>query len=230
LVLAVLLVTSVAHAQAPLRSNDDEIVERLHFIQERLKAETVQARAWEAGWSVVDVGGLGYSAYQISQSGNRAQLTEGIVGAVKSIGGVARIALAPLKTGRGVGELDGVPDGTPDERLRRVVLAEALLRRNAHEADLRFSWKPHIISLLINLAGGIAVWIAGDFWRGLQSAGIGFAVGEVQIWTAPWQARRDLREYRQQFGGFASDSAPRPSSVAARPSVSVSAGGVRLSF
>jgi hypothetical protein len=220
--LALLMMTGLARAE---EHPDDEVVARLHFIETRLKAETVQAHAWEYGWGVVDVFGAGYGAYQVAQSSNRAELTEGIVGVVKSVGGVAGIALAPLKTARGTHELDDVPDTTPDERLKRLVIAESLLRRNAHEADIRYSWKPHVISALLNIAGGVIIGVVGDWAKGAQSAGIGLAVGELQIWTRPWQAKRDLREYRRAFGGLAGSDVPRLSSA-----VRVSPAGLAVTF
>jgi hypothetical protein len=205
----------VAHAQ---ERPDDEVLARLHFVETRLKSETVQAHAWEYGWGVVDVFGAGFGGYNIAKSGNRPELTDGIIGVVKSVGGVAGIALAPLKTGRGAHELNELPDTTPEERMKRLVVAESLLRRSADEADVRYSWKPHLINALLNIAGGIIVGIVGDWARGAESAAIGLAVGELQIWTRPWQAKRDLREYRRTFGGLASKGAPRADAVAVRVS------------
>jgi hypothetical protein len=66
--------------------------------------------------------------------------------------------------------------------------------------------------------------------RAAQSTGLALAFGELSIWTRPWSARRDLREYRQRFGGLASVSAaPRPL-LAAQPTLHVGATGMRLTF
>jgi hypothetical protein len=217
----------VAHAQE--QRSEEEVDARLQFLEVRLKAEAPQARAWEYGWSIVDISGVGYSVYQLSQANTRSQTAEGVVGAAKSLGGVVGIAFTPFHATKGAHELDGVPDLTPDERERRMLLAESLLRRNAHEADIRYAWKPHFFNALINLAAGGIVMAFGDWQRGLQSAGLGIAVGEIQIWTQPWKAKRDLREYRMQFGGLASTQAKAPTSAAA---ASVKAGptGLQVTF
>jgi hypothetical protein len=216
---AVLAVSGVAHAEED--RTDDEVEARLHFIQTRLKAESVQAHAWEYGWGVVDIAGAGFGAYQIAQSHSTAETADGIVGVVKSVGGVAGLALAPLKTARGAHELDDLSDATPEDRAKRLQLAESLLRRNAEESDVRYSWKPHVINAAINLLGGVVTGLCGDWARGAQSAGIGLAVGELQIWTRPWNAKRDLRQYRREFGGLAFQSIPQPSALAVRSPVSV---------
>jgi hypothetical protein len=221
------LLVGVAHAQE--QRPEEEVNARLEFLQLRLKAEAPQARAWEYGWAAVDIGGMGYSVYQLSQANTHSQTAEGVVGAVKSLGGVVGIAFTPFHAVKGAHELDGTPDVTPEERERRMLLAESLLRRNAHEADIRYTWKPHFFNALINLAAGGIVMAFGDWQRGLQSAGLGIAVGEIQIWTQPWKAKRDLREYRLQFGGLASTQTKPPTSVA---TASVKAGptGVQVTF
>jgi len=227
----VALVVLGAHAaQAQPLTSEDETNQRLHFLESHLAAEAAQARAWEAGWSVVDVSGVGYGAYQIAQQTNRAELAEGIVGTAKSVIGVVTLAATPLKTARGARELRERSGVSPEERLDQLVVAERLLRQNAAESDIRYAWQAHVISLALNLVGGVVVWIAGDFWKGAQSAAIGAAVGEVQIWTRPWKAKRDLREYRLQFGGMASTGASRPTRLVAAPSVRLSATGLQVAF
>jgi hypothetical protein len=196
---------AAAAAERAAAMSDDEVSARLAFIEARLHLEARGARLWEAGWSLVYVGGLGYGAYQLSGAHDRAAETEAIVGMSKSLFGGVGLALRPLKTARAAHVLDRVPGGTPDERAQRLALAERLLQQNARETEQRFSWQHHLISIGLNLAGGAIVWAAGDLRRGAQSAGIAIAVGEINIWTRPWRAKRDLREYRLRFGGLATE-------------------------
>jgi hypothetical protein len=217
------LAMSVARGALAQPLDGDQVEERLRFIESRLKSEAVQARTWEAGWSMVFIGGLAYGSYQIAESRTSAELTEGVVGASKSVLGAVGMGLAPLKTSRGTHELDGIADDGSADRRQRLRLAESLLRRNAQESDQRYAWKPHVLALALNLLGGIAICIAKDLPRAAQSTGIAIAVGELQLWTQPWQAKRDLRQYRERFGGMAEASA-------SRPSVRVSASSVQLTF
>jgi hypothetical protein len=210
----------VARAQEP---GDDEVEARLRFIEARLGREATQARWYEAGWGVVYAGGAGYGAHQIRHAGDGAALAEGIVTVTKSVIGAATMAINPLKTARGTAELDR--DAALAGRDRRLLLAEGLLERNAREAEIPFKWQAHVWSALLNLAGGAVVWIAGDVRRAAQSAGLALAFGELSIWTRPWSARRDLREYKQRFGGLAGD-AP----LAARPSLQARVNGFALTF
>jgi hypothetical protein len=208
---AALLVLSATMSQAQetapeapppaLVQDGQRVDERLRFIHDRLKAEAVQARTWEAGWSIVFISGLGYSGYQLAGAHSAAALTQGAIGAAQSLIGAMTMGLMPLKASRGAHELESAREA--DDSPERLRLAESLLRRNAAETRLRYSWKPHVLHLAMNLLAGAAIWIAGDLRRGAQSAGIAIAVGEVRIWTQPWQAQRDLREYRQRFGDLA---------------------------
>jgi hypothetical protein len=197
-VLAVLTLTRVAAAQ-PM--GEFEAEQRLHFLESKLAAEQSQARWYEAGWSMVYVGGVGYGAYQLGTAADdKAAMAEGIVGIGKSLIGAGTLVLNPLKAGHTLRDLDDCKCG---DTAQRLALAESLLRRNARESDLRYAWQPHVISLALNLLGGAIIWIAGDVKRAGQSTGIAVAVAEVQLWTLPWGAKRHAREYRREFGGFA---------------------------
>ena len=224
---AALLVARVAAAQ---EMSEDEIERRVHFIETRLKAEATQARWYEASWAIVYTAGVGYGGYQISQSHSNAELTEGIVGISKSVIGAAGLALGPLKAARAPRELDEGASSAPGQRDVRLALAESLLERNARESDIRYKWQPHVVNLVLNLAGGAAIWIAGDWKRALQSTAIAIPVGELSIWSRPWGAKRDLREYRREFGSVAFSDATRKSILASRPTVNVAASAVAFTF
>jgi len=195
---AVLTLARVASAQ-PM--SEFEVEQRLQFLESKLAAEQSQGRWYEAGWSMVYVGGVGYGAYQLGTTNNdKAAMADGIVGISKSLVGAGTLVLNPLKAGHSLRDLE---ECKCSEAAQRLALAESLLRRNAKESDLRYAWQPHVISLALNLLGGAIVWIAGDLKRAGQSTGIAVAVGEVQLWTLPWGAKRHAREYQREFGGFA---------------------------
>jgi hypothetical protein len=198
LVLTMFLGASLAHADEEPLQPDDEIEQRLRFIHEKLRLESNSAHLWEGGWSLVEVGGAAYAAYQISQQHNHAQLAEGVIGLAKSTSGLVVISVLPLRATRAVGELDAhAHDMDPLQRLR---LAEHLLQRNVDSVNERYTWRPHTVSLLVSLTGAIIIGALGDWKRGLESAGIGMATSELQIWSRPWRAKRDLLEYKQHFG------------------------------
>ena len=131
---------------------------------------------------------------------SRADRAEYLVGAGKAaIGTFARLLRAPSGM-YGTREIDPLPESTPDERAAKLAAAERLLAGNAKDCDARFNWVAHVGNLGLNLIGGLTVWLVSDnISKALESAGVGFAVGEVQIWSQPWGAKSDLKDYRAQF-------------------------------
>jgi hypothetical protein len=230
------VVPSAAHAQEPAAASagamsDDEVERRVHWIEAHLKTEARQAQWYEAGWSLVYVGGVGYGAYEIATANTRAATAEGIVGIGKSLIGAASLALVPIKTARSLSDLDrGAPSLVSHAHDRRLAMAESILLRNAEESDIRYKWQPHVVNLLLNIAGGAIVWGFGDWKRALQSTAIAIPVGELSIWTRPWKAKKDLRDYKSEFGGLADNGRPRSLNIASVPSLGVSASGLQLTF
>jgi hypothetical protein len=77
---------------------------------------------------------------------------------------------------------------------------DELLRRAADETRERFSWKRHAGVVGVNALGAV---IAGEGWGEREdawiSAGIGMVVGEIMLWTHPWNGVSDLEEYEGRF-------------------------------
>src|SRR5690606_14009632 len=138
--------------------------------------------------------------------GERADL---VVSAAKAGIGLARTVWRPPSARRGADELRELPTGTPEACAARLALAEAILRRNAAEsAARRRSWVPHLANLGLNLAGALIVaegFDEPDWW---VSGALGFAVGEVQIWSHPWQAGTALADYERRFPASGVPRAP----------------------
>jgi hypothetical protein len=184
--------------------SEEEIDARLRFLTEKLDGGVRNNLAWYAGWSsfygvaiVVQLGRLGYAV----DDAERADL---IVSASKATIGVVSRLVRPPHAIYGTRELRGMRERTAEERWRKVVRAESLLARNAKESDERYSWLAHTINLALNIGGGLIVWLGyHDFARGAGSAAVGIAVGEVQIWTQPWRAKRDWQDYQRRFGARA---------------------------
>lgn len=218
-----LALVRTAGAQAlPLIADegDPDVEERLRFLEERIALEARGARTWESLWSIVDIGAAGFGVYQLSQHQSNAQVASGHVGITKAATGLVFLTVLPLNATRGARAL--VARGNQDiDRLGRLALAERVLYRNAIDAETRYTWRPHVIGAIINLAGGLIIGALGDWKAGARSAGVGLAITELQIWTQPWRARRDLREYRSRFGDVLPPEPP--------PKASLKAGATGLS-
>ena len=94
-----------------------------------------------------------------------------------------------------------VPGTTPRDRLLRLAVGERTLIENAASAESRFSLRRHLEGVTANLIGGAAIATFGDSGDAVRSTLIGIAIGEAEIWSQPWRATGDLRDYHAQFPG-----------------------------
>jgi hypothetical protein len=211
--LGVALSLGASTARADGSDDDEDVRERLHFIQLRLKAEAPMARLWSWGWVSFNTVGVGYSAYRGATASNLADRTDQYVGVGKAAIGVLSGALHPLAATHGDAELRRLPESSTSERREKLATAERLLRRNAREVDQRYSLLAHALTLALNVAGAAIVWgVSKDAETAWLSAGIGVAFGELQIWTQPTRAKQDLRDYEDRFiGHYAREGSTRPS-------------------
>jgi hypothetical protein len=183
-------------------ADDEEVRERLRFIQRRLEGAATGARAWRWSWFSVYAVGLGVETYRGVTAHNRADQTDDWVSVGKAALGVVNGLAFPLHASSGAAELRDLPDATPDERLRKLQTAERLLRRNAAEARRAYTLLPHLLNLATNVLGGVIVWTVGHApGQAGISTGLSVVLGEVTIWTQPTRAKRDLRDYERRIGG-----------------------------
>jgi len=205
-ILAVLVVAARgAAAQGSPSLTDAEATNRLAFIQKSLdegqKAADLWANGWLAGYGVATFGQV--AAYAGTHTEKEKQDMR-VGAATTALGAVGQIVF-PLDAGRLAAQLRAMPGDTPGARREKLAAAESYLRRSAAQERLGRSWQSHLVSGAVNLAAGLVIWRhygrpAGD---GLAAFAVGQLVSEVQIFTQPTKAIRDLREYESR-----SDFAP----------------------
>jgi hypothetical protein len=192
LALMVLALPSVVSAQEAT----DQIDQRLRFLEERLDAGRTTALVWQHGWSAV----FGVSAVANTASAITAddgdERVAGIVDGVKATGGLIQQLLNPLPARLGAEPMRGQPGATREQRL---ALGESQLEVNAARAEERWSLGQHLQVLAVNAIGGGVILAFGDSQDALVSAASGILVGEAHIWSQPWRAIDDLRDYRTAF-------------------------------
>ncbi|HZS39783.1 MAG TPA: hypothetical protein VFF06_23280 [Polyangia bacterium] len=184
------------------RADDADVQARLTFLETRLRVESkwseVHFVVWTFGYYFGAVFEAGRAVMFDIPYSSRVDL---VISAIKATLGATAHALRPPKTMFSAEELAKLPESSPDERARKLEVAERLLKRNAKECDQRYSWIAHSVNVALNVAGGLIVWLGyHDFGTGLESALVGIGVGELQIWSQPWNAKIDLRDYRRRFG------------------------------
>jgi hypothetical protein len=200
--------SGVAQERPPGASCTRETAARSSFLEERLEGRRRYADGWWKGWATVHGLGLVVEGTRAGFEDDRGERANQVVSAVKSSIGLARDFIDPPHAKDGADALRAIPATSREACEARLARAEELLRRNADEADERYSWKRHLANLGLNLAGAVIVAEVFDEPRGWASGALGFAVGEMQLWSQPWQARRDWEEYQRSFPGAEPPSAP----------------------
>ena len=176
-----------------------ELAARTDFLTERLDEGRRTAQLWQYGWTgAFGIGVVASTAQAVTADDGDARVLH-IVGAVKSAGALAQMLTDPLPARLGTDPMRAVADSTRAGALQRLAVGERLLIENAARAESRFSLRRHVEGVTTNLIGGAVIWGFGDRTDALVSTLSGILVGELQIWSQPWRARRDLAEYRAAF-------------------------------
>ena len=206
--------TNRAVAEDPMSLTDPEVANRLQYIQSSLDGGQKSANLWWYGW-LAGYGAL--TAEQIvahSGADTEKERQDTLVGSVTSAFGVIGQLVAPVEAGRLAVQLRAMPGDTPEARRGKLAAAESFLRRSAAQEEFGRSWKMHAITGAVNLGIGLFLWLHYDrpARDGLAVFALGQLVSEVQIFTQPMKAARDLREYerRSDFGRASALGADQP--------------------
>ncbi len=175
-----------------------DLSRRLEFLEERIGRQRTHAEVWWWGFTTFYfIGGI-YGGVQAFSADTRAKEADQWVGVAKAAGGVIRLVADPFS---GIEPFEPADTAGNVASLRReVARGEEVLRHNADTTHPFGPWYAHAINVAVNGLGAVIVGAGFDGWQdGLISAGIGVAVGEVQIFTSPWEADCDLEEYEDGY-------------------------------
>ena len=224
-------VSGTAWAQEAAGPSDEQVKERLSYLEGALSSARPAARAWWYGWiAAYSVG----TVSQLSLAGahwNDTKAEDGspdarrvrdrgfaedmLVGGATTALGLGSLLIDPFVPAYGSKALKRLPEATPEERRTKLLRAEEILRRCAAREKEGRGLKTHLLNLGVNAAAGIVT--AAAFHRpwtdGLMTFAAGEAVSLLNIFTQPRRAIRDLNEYeamlRGERGGLASAPAGR---------------------
>ncbi len=214
--------------------SDEEIAAREVFLEKRLRRNGRLAAAWQMGWASFYGAGFLVQTGRAVIAQSAAERADLVVSASKAIVGVVARVARPPREMQGMRPLLELPSATRLDRTNRLLVAEALLQKDARDSDHRFHWLGHTVNAVTNLVGGLIVWLGyHDLARAAESTAIGLAVGEVQIWTQPWQGKRAWAEYRRSYGTTATSLAQRGDRAVAlspKPRIKVTAASFGLTF
>ncbi len=220
--------SGLLRAQESARPSDEQVRERLSYIERALSSARPAARTWWYGWLSA------YSAGTVAQWSlagahwndtkpedgspvarrvrDRGFAEDMLVGGATTALGLGAMLVDPFVPAYGGKALKRLPDTTPDERRVKLLRAEEVLRRCAAREKRGRGLTTHLLNLGANAAAGIVT--AAAFHRpwtdGLVTFAAGEAVSLLNIFTQPRRAVRDLEGYEAlvRGGGGPVPSAP----------------------
>lgn len=211
--------SGAVRAQEALGPSDEQVKERLSYLENALRSGRPAARAWWYGWiSAYSVG----TVAQLSLAGahwndtkpesgspgarrvrDREFAQDMLVGGATTALGLGGLLIDPFVPAYGSNALKKLPESTPEERRAKLLRAEEILRQCAAREKKGRGLTTHLLNLGVNAAAGIVTALA--FHRPAKDGLVTFAAGEtvslINIFTQPRRATRDLKEYEAMVRG-----------------------------
>ena len=204
MVVLLVLAPALAFPQAAGTPPDKDVKERIDFIQQTFDDGQFRSKLWSYGWIGIYSGLTGYLTYAAIDDDEKR--VSNIVGASKSALAVTMLLAQPFHSRYAAGEIRVLPEGTPDERAKKLEAAETWLAKSAKQQKGGRSLKKHLISLAVHLVGGGVVWYFEDLENALISVGSGIVTSGLNIWTQPMHAARRYQEYGERYRPLRADA------------------------
>lgn len=188
---------------------DNDVSQRIQYIQGALDSGTGSAKLWWYGWVAFYSGATAVPLAAALTTKNETLQVTGGVSTAESLIGLCGMFVMPFTTRSAADELRSMPENTPDERSKKLSAAEDLLKKSAEDEIAGKSWVQHSLGVLVNGAGALVIWkvyenrikqAGGKSWeQALISFVVGTGVSELQIWTEPTMAISDEKNYRSKY-------------------------------
>jgi hypothetical protein len=197
--------------------SDEQVKERLSFIENALNSAQPRAKTWWYGWiagysaGAVAMGSLAAvhwkDAKRDPETGqevpDRGFAEDMLVGSATFALGVGGLLIDPFVPAYGPNQLRAMPESTAEECRLKLQRAEELLRECARRERDGRGWLTHLLNLGANTAAGLVTVLAFDRpWSdGLLTFATGEAISLLNIFTQPRRAVRDLENYEIKYQG-----------------------------
>jgi len=119
--------------------------------------------------------------------------------AAESVIGTVHQFFWPLPGRSGAAPMRAIPGDSREAKIARLSAGEAELLAIAARTKDRTDWKYHLGNVALNAAGAGAIFHYGHDSDAWEALGIGIAIGEISIWTAPTRGSQDLEDYQTHF-------------------------------
>ena len=219
--LAALLILGIslgtAYSQENQTLSEEQVKERLSFIENALYSGQPRAKTWWYGWisgysaGAVVMGSLAAAHWNdqkldpLTQRkvSDRGFAKDMLVGGATFALGVGGLLIDPFVPANGPNRLRAMLEGTPEERLLKLQKAEELLRECARREKEGRGWLTHLLNIGVNAAAGLVTVLAFNRpWSdGLLTFASGEAVSLLNIYTQPCRAISDLNNYEIRYSG-----------------------------
>lgn len=220
----VFIALSRALAQTQAALSDEQVKERLGFIEKALFSAQPAAKTWWYGWISAYSAGAVVQGILATTHWNDVKVVEDaqgprkvrdrgfaedmLVGGVTCALGAGNLLVNPFLPAYGPNRLRIMSEDTPEERLAKLQKAEEILRECALREKKGRGWLTHLLNLGANAAAGIVT--AAAFHRPWYDGVVTFATNEavslLNIFTQPRRAIRDLENYEK--GNLGGQEAP----------------------
>ena len=182
---------------------DANVRQRIDFLQKSISNDQNGTMKWWVGW-LAGYGALTAGQATVWYSSEETNLRQDMAtGAATTFLGMIGQFVSVYQPQHFAAKFNQLPEGTPAERLSKMTQMEKFLTdRSALEIEAR-KWKAHLPSLGVNLASGLVTWVGfhRTVWDGITNFALNCAISETQIWSQPLRAKKELKRYRERFGG-----------------------------
>jgi hypothetical protein len=217
-VAAVLAVTLAFVPIAARAQCDADTEARLEFIESNLDANKSRELLWWRSWMAVFAIGATYGIVGGALESNNEHAAASYVTAAKSTLGILQLTFRDHVGRHGAAPIQAIPKTSSASCAERLRVAEQTLEKAGKMSSMRWSWRAHLTSLVLNLGAGIAIAEGADEpERGWQDFAVSEISSELHLWTHPTANADVWAEYRQKYSGAPAALAPRSFNLAAHP-------------
>lgn len=196
-----LLLFQCTLVSAQVKLSDSLVKERIRSIEKMLNEGKANANRWWYGWLI------GYSTLSIAQgagyflSDDADTRMDWAFGSLSTLVGVATQAFIPMTPGYAPDHLARIPENSSDDALKKLSIAEDLLKCSALREKKGRSWRLHALYGIINVGGGLISVVAfkQPFWGEFTTFAVNTVISEAQIWTQPTRAVKDYESYCKKY-------------------------------
>lgn len=196
-----MLLSRASHARADGTQcsetpTDSEVRRRLEVLSNHVRHEEPPIRRWWTTFALIHLTMASSSAILAASAEDEGFRNEMLVGLTGSALAVTTLLLfSPALLGAG-DTLRGLPDGTPEERLYKMRMAENILHRAASTVDLLRSWFPSTLTSVYVAAASGTLLLAFQRTTGAYTHMIGGAIlGLGRVLLHPTGSRDAWRRY-----------------------------------